>query len=430
MKNNFQIIIIIVFIAAAVIALLIFSGSIPLGGNSATTGAGTVTVWGTIRGDVVNPLLDEFNTANPAFVVKYVQKDKDTFDQDLLEALASGAGPDMFFISQDLAYHYGNKILVVPYTTYPMSAFQTNFASAGEVFTSPAGIIAFPVLIDPLVMYYNRTTLDTNGIVYPPATWDELVSMVPALTKKDDTNKINKSAVAFGHFSNVAHAKDILSMLFMQTGNKIVKEQGGRFISDLNNSSSTYQTEDMLKFYTDFANPQESIYSWNKSFPNARDYFSTENLAFYFGYASELTYLVNKNPNHNMLVASVPQIKGSNSKATMAQVTGLAISRFSTNSNTALIAAQQMSSGSFAAQLAQNLGVAPARRDLLAVKPTDSYFSVFYKSALYAQSWLDPSPKDTDDIFSKMIDGVLSNIFRADQAISDASSKISLLLNK
>jgi len=47
---------------------------------------------------MINTPLDDFNNANPTFVVKYVQKMPDTFDQDLLEALATGSGPDMFFL--------------------------------------------------------------------------------------------------------------------------------------------------------------------------------------------------------------------------------------------------------------------------------------------------------------------------------------------
>ena len=130
------------------------------------------------------------------------------------------------------------------------------------------------------------------------------------------------------------------------------------------------------------------------------------------------------------MVTEIPQISNSGFKLTSARVTGLAISAFSKNMNTAFIAAGKMSNGDFASKLANTLGVTPARRDLLAVKPTDAYSPVFYASTLYAKSWLDPSTKDTDDIFRKMIDGVLSNAFRPSDALVDAQAKMSLLLNK
>jgi hypothetical protein len=80
--------------------------------------------------------------------------------------------------------------------------------------------------------------------------------------------------------------------------------------------------------------------------------------------------------------------------------------------------------------LANVLGVAPARRDLLATLPKDSFSPVFYSSALFAKSWLDPSPKDTDDIFRRMIDGILSNNADLGSAIANASSRLNLLLAK
>lgn len=336
MKPNFQLIIIIIFVGAAILGILVFAGIIPLGSTKTKAGGlGTVVLWGTVPTALITNAVESFNDANSTFVVQYVQKSADTFDQDLLEALAAGTGPDMFFLPDNLAYHYKNKIFTIPYTSYSPSAFRSIFASAGEVFLTSNGILAFPMSIDPLMLYYNRSILDANGIIYPPATWDNLVDITPTLTKKDEANKITKSAIALGHFSNVAHATGILTALFMQAGNPIISESDGKYTSVLDTPMGSYNLSSVLKFYTDFADPNNSIYSWNKSFPNSSDAFSAENLAFYFGYASELRSLVNKNPNQNFFVASFPQIKNAKFKSTGARVTGIAISAFSKNFNTA-----------------------------------------------------------------------------------------------
>ncbi|MEK7147021.1 MAG: hypothetical protein AAB772_02065, partial [Patescibacteria group bacterium] len=113
-----------------------------------------------------------------------------------------------------------------------------------------------------------------------------------------------------------------------------------------------------------------------------------------------------------------------------ANVTGIAILSSSKNFNTAFTAAGLLSAGDFASKFALATGTVPARRDLLKVKPVDSYSSIFYDSALYARSWFDPSPAGTDNIFRNMIDGVLSNNLTVENAISDASSKLGLLLLK
>ncbi|MFH1201180.1 MAG: extracellular solute-binding protein [bacterium] len=429
MKGNFQIIILIIFVAAAIFGVLVFSGAIPIG-QTGPGSLGKVVLWGMVPNITISNAIKDFNDANPTFVVNYVQKSADTFDQDLLEASASGTGPDMFFLPDNLIFHYADKIFTIPYESYPLVSFKNNFASAGEVFLTSEGILAFPMSIDPLMMYYNRSMLDASGVVYPPVSWEEMTSIVPLLTKKNDANKIIKSAIAFGHFSNIIHAKDILATLFMQAGNPIIKEKDGVFISTLDSSIGSFNLPSILKFYTDFADPNNVLYAWNKSFPNSIDAFSREDLAFYFGFAGELQSLVNRNPNQNFFVAPMPQIKNSNSKVTGARVTGLAISAFSKNLTTAFTAASLMATGDFASRLTTVTGLAPARRDLLAAKPQDAYSPIFYSSALYAKSWLDPSPKDTDAIFSGMINAVLSNNMSVTDAIKDASAKMSLLLFK
>lgn len=432
MKGNFQVIILIVFIIAAILGVLVFSGAIPLGNDGDDNAQGTVVLWGTVKSQILNRLLEDFNRLNPAFIVKYVEKSPDTFDGDLLEALASGKGPDLFFISDNLAFKYSDKIFTIPYQSFPLNSFKNNFVGAGEVFLTSKGVLAFPLAVDPMMMYYNRSILDANSIAYPPTHWDELINLTTILTKKDDRGAIVKSAVAMGQFSNVLHAKDLLATLFMQVGNPIVTEKNGSFISVLNRSdnNSGYDLSLILKFYTDFADPLKEVYSWNKSFSNSRDAFSAENLAFYFGYASELQSLINKNPNQNFLVASIPQVKNSNFKLTSAKVTGIAVSSFSKNFNTAFTAASLMANGDFAAKFADSIKVAPARRDLLTNAPTDAYLPTFYTSAFFAKSWLDPSPKETDSIFQGMIEKVLSNSMTTTQAISDASAKLGLLLVK
>jgi maltose-binding protein MalE len=130
------------------------------------------------------------------------------------------------------------------------------------------------------------------------------------------------------------------------------------------------------------------------------------------------------------LVTQVPQVKNSKFKLTNAKVTGVAVSSFSKNLQTAVLTADLMANGEFARDLATLLAIAPARRDLLNQRPTDAYFPHFYTSALIARSWLDPSPTDSNNVFRRIIDGVLSNSMTPYEAIGDADSKLQLLLRK
>ncbi|MES2023203.1 MAG: extracellular solute-binding protein [Patescibacteria group bacterium] len=427
--KNFQLIMLIVFIVAAILGVLVFSGAIPIGKSDTPGVGGTVVLWGTLNQQLMAPAVADFNTANPNYILKYVQKSPATFDQNLLEALASGTGPDIFLLPNDLAYHYSNRILPISYQSFSLASFKSSFASAGEVFLNSKGILALPLMIDPMVMYYNRSALDSNNIVNPPVYWDELQNLITILNKKDQDKQLVKSAFALGQFANVTHAKDIISTIFMQSGNPIVAEKNGSYFSVMKNSSQNFpDLSNALQFYTSFADPTSNAYSWNRALPQSIDAFSAENLAFYFGYASELPALVSRNPNQNFLVAPMLQLRNSSTKVTFGRVLGVSVLSSSKNPTGALTVATLLVNSDFASKISTALSVAPARRDLLSIKQTDAYFPIFYSSALFTKSWLDPSPQNTDDIFQAMVENVLSGNKTADQSLTGASAQLGLLL--
>jgi ABC-type glycerol-3-phosphate transport system substrate-binding protein len=428
--KNFQLITMFVFAGCAVFGIMVFSGAIPIGQSKNDAVKGNLTMWGTIDSQAISQAIEDFNRENQNIVITYVPKSVNTFDMDLLEALASGVGPDLFLLPNDLVYRYNNRIFTIPYASYPVANFKQVFATAGDVFLNSKGVVAFPLLIDPMVMYYNRGMLDSNNIVNPPVYWDELQSITPSLTKKDTDGRIIKSSVAFGQFFNVNNAKDILSAFFMQTGNPITKELANNYISTISANQSEVDLGNMLQFYTDFTNPTSPNYTWNRSLPNSVNAFSAEDVAFYFGYASELNSLINRNPNQNFLSAPIPQFKNINDKTTIARVTGIAVSAFTKNQSAAISAAGQLATGDFSQKVANALFIAPARRDLLTARPTDQYMPIVYNSALFARSWVDPSPRDTDVIFRGMIENTVSGLMTASNAVNDAGSKINLLFNR
>jgi hypothetical protein len=58
--------------------------------------------------------------------------------------------------------------------------------------------------------------------------------MTPLLTKRDTkTSSVIQSAISFGEYVNVVHAKDILAMLFLQVGSPIVALENGKLAPKL-----------------------------------------------------------------------------------------------------------------------------------------------------------------------------------------------------
>ena len=100
MKSNiFQLAILAVF-AFLAIAGVIFFAFFSSGSKSTT---GNVTLWGTLDASIMKEQLEFIRDATEDVEqrITYVEKDPRTYNDDLIEALASGTGPDLFLLAQD-----------------------------------------------------------------------------------------------------------------------------------------------------------------------------------------------------------------------------------------------------------------------------------------------------------------------------------------
>ena len=427
--SNFQVAILGIFGFFIIVAVLIFSGIIPGLGGSKGSVAGEVVLWGTIPSNQISGLMEDFNRQYKPLSVTYIEKNQSSFDKDLVEALASGIGPDIIMLSRELIYRHADKVYPIPYATLSERAFKDTFVEEGELYLTSVGILALPFRLDPMVMYYNRNILSGAGISLPPSSWEEVFSIAPKLVTKDQSGNITQSAVSFGEFRNVNYAKDILVLLTMQAGNPIVEKSGGGFKAVFGDTFgfSLKPADEALRYYTNFSNPVQPVYSWSRSLPNSRDAFLSGSLAFYFGYASELLGLRSQNPHLNFDVAKVPQTKGASAKVTIGRIDGLSVMKSSKNISAALQTVTLMTGPDTSFKLAQNTSLPPPRRDLLANKPSDAYMNVFFDSALMSRGWIDPAPASTSAIFQSLIESVASGRLRVSEAVMNANSELARL---
>ncbi len=431
--SNFQIIILVVFGVFLIIGVLMFSGFIPGLRSPDIEGlTGQVTIWGTLPRTPVQDLLDEVTQKHRAISIVYVEKSATTFDKDIIEAIASGVGPDLIMLPEELIYRYADKVLPISFETLPERTYRDTFIEEGELYLSSQGALGLPLSVDPLILYWNRDMLSGAGISAPPKTWEELLTMVPALVVKDSSGNIKKAGIAFGEVRNITHAKDVLALLFIGAGNPITSKEEGilRSVLDESLGMSLRPGEEALRFYTEFSNPVKGTYSWNKSLPASRDMFITGDLALYIGYASELFGIRERNPHLNFDVAGVPQTGGEGTKGTLGHILALSVVRNSDNAIGAYGVASLMSGEDFSFKLAQSIALPPVRRDLLSKRPSDAYQNVFYQSALISKSWVDPSPEATNLIFKTAVENVVSGKERPGDAIRTASRELSKLLTR
>ncbi len=431
----------LIFIGVLIIAIVAAIGVFAL--NKASSGVtSNVVIWGTLPDTTMQTFLQRQEMV-AAFTAKkinvtYVSKSADTFDQTVVNAIASGKGPDAILISQDAALQYLDKVVQIPFSNFSQRAYtdpQTGFVQESELFLTSTGIEALPFTIDPMVMYWNRTLLTNAGIASPPKSWSQLYNpdgLIAQINKIDVNHNVLKTALALGTYDNVYHAKDILSLLMFQAGTPIVsKDTNGNLQSALSNSNSTAVQNGAvaaLSFYTQFADPAKNLYSWNSALPLSRDAFTAGDLALYFGYASELGNLSTRNPNLNFDVALMPQSLTSGANVTFGKVYGLAILKSSPNVTATANALITLTSSASQAVWSKVSGYPPVTRDLLAIKPSSPFMSVFYTAALQSQGWLDPNRTATDGIFSNMVGSVLSGSKRPEDAVVDGGNSLSQLL--
>ncbi len=423
--SKFQLIFTGVFVALIFFAVILFS----IGGiGSSNNQSSDLVVWGTLNAAQFSQIVERSGLKNnKSLKFTYVQKNDATFDTDFIEALASGVGPDLFFLPQNSILKHQDKLYVIPYKTLSERDFKDVFIEEGELYLTSKGVLGIPFIIDPLVMYWNRTIFSNAGVSAPPKYWSDLYDLAPRLVTKDGALNVRQSAIAFGEYSNVSHAQDILSMLVMQAGGKIAERQSDVVTSTLLNkyNAPIVPANTALSFYTEFTNPLKPFYSWNRSLLASKNYFISGDLAIYIGYASEVGEIRAKNPNLNFDVAKVPQSKETTQTLTFGSMQALAIPKASKKQAGAVEAALLLVGKPALTELINVTSLPPVRRDMLLSQPDDKYMSIFYESAVQARAWLEPDRSQTKNIFKEMIESVTSGR----RTINESVSRTDLELN-
>ncbi len=427
--STFQLAVLAIFGLLILAGLGVFAAS---GGLTGSSNAGAVVIWGTLPQAQMDSLLGALRSQDKTFQnVTYVQQDPTNYSSTLINSMAAGGGPDLFMIDQSQLAQFADKLLVIPYNSYSQGAYEAAFVGEGSLFLSPAGIRALPFSIDPLVMYWNKDLFATAGVASPPLYWGDLITLAPKITSLDASKNVTQAAVALGEWRNIANAKAILSALMMQAGDPIVTlAQDGSLSSQLGNQTpgaAESPAASALRFYTEFADPNKTDYSWNRALPASTDAFVGGQLAVYFGFASEYQSLLARNPNLNFGVADLPQLSQTGKHLTFGNITGIAISRTAHNGNGALSVAEALSGQTAVGTYAQESGLPAVRRDVSTNASANAAAGVFAQSALIANGWLDPNPTATDSLFQSMIESVVSGAADPTQAVQSAAQSMQAL---
>lgn len=427
----FQGIVVGVFGLGALIGLFVFATYTNSGESDAI---GPVIIWGALpKEDMQKAFITIAQTNTALKDVSYLQKDPTTLASELAAAIATGAAPDLILASQEELRALAKFITPIPFGTLSASTFTNSFVDGATVFAAQNGYYGIPFLIDPLVLFWNRSTFSSSGIAKPPATWEALTGLVPNMAILTPTRQITRGLIALGTYNNVHNARGILSSLFLQQGVPLSSYSANGMLSanlGVTASSGSPPGQSVLGFYTQFADPSKVSYTWNGSLPDSEQSFLVGDLALYLGYVSRARYLRSANPNLNFNVAPLPQPATARVKSAYGLIYALMIPRGAKNAAGAYQVAATLSNSTEQSIAAAATGLAPANVSVLATEPADPVSAVAYAGALYTKGWLSPAPADTDSVFSGMIGNVISGRLTLEAALVSAERSLSSLLQK
>ena len=372
----------------------------------------TLEFWGVYDdSDIIEPFIKEFRKIQPNIKIIYRKKLFDNYQKELLDAWASGRGPDIFYIHNTWLFKYIDKITPCPEKLMSLKNYHNSFVDVCyNDFVENSYIYAVPLYVDTLALFYNKDFFNSAGIPTPPETWEDFIEDVKKLTIKDEFGNIKRAGAAIGTYKNVNRAFDILSLLMLQSGTKMVdkKRKKATFNEPVYYQGEKYPVGEMaLQFYTDFANPLKEVYTWNNYMHYSIDAFYEESVAMMFNYSYHIFTIRKKAPYLNFGVSFMPQLKGREKDINYASYFGLSVSKKCKNPYWAWYFITWLVNKENSYKYLQKTKRPTARRDLVSLQENDIDLGIFAKQSLTASSWHIPDKEAVEKIFENMIESVI-----------------------
>ena len=267
--------------------------------KSGPKGPVELTYWGLWEEeDLLRPLILQFESQNPNIKVNYVRQSSVNYKSRVQTQVREGTGPDVFRIHNSWMPMFEADLYPAPSDILTTDEFgKTFYPVAKDSLVKNSQILAVPMEIDGLALYYNEEIL--NGVGgQVPKSWQEFINTAIKMTVRDQSGQIQTAGAALGTSGNVDHFSDILGLLILQ--------QPG---ASLENPASP-QVAEILRFYTGFVtDPRKK--TWDVNLSKSTDMFASGRLGFYFAPSWRAHELRVTNPNLKFKITPVPQLTAS-----------------------------------------------------------------------------------------------------------------------
>ena len=365
--------------------------------------------------DDFDEIFAAYKKLHPFVGINYRKFRYGEYEEELIDALAEDRGPDIFSIHNTWVQKYKNKIQPVPPAitmAYPIVRGNLKKEIIPELRTKRSitltelknkyidvitddvvlnnKILALPLAVDTLVLYYNRDLLNNAGIAEPSKYWNrEFQQNIRRLTKLDSRGQIIQSGIALGGGDNIERSADILGVLMMQNGTRMTDDFGN---VSFHKHYDEYKTQynpglEALRFYTDFANPAKEVYSWNNNLPSSVEMFVQGKLAFMLGYSYHLPTIKSRAPKLNLGISTLPQIEGSDKSINFANYWVETVSKKSKHVNEAWDFVQFATKAENIRPYLSSTNKPSALRSVVGEQANDEKIGVFASQVLTSKTW-------------------------------------------
>lgn len=423
--------------STALIFLLLYLALGQIGGGGPGRSV-TLQFWGTFDdSDFYEQAIGDFSRANPGIRIVYRKFNFEDYEKELINSFASGTGPDIWLMHNTWLPKHWDKIQPLPQKIegedepiFTIKDFQDQFLDVTSADLTFGGVIyGLPVYVDTLGLYYNKDLFNTAGITSPPKTWEDFNDAVRRLTVIDGRGNITRSGATIGTAGNINRSTDILSLLMLQSGVKMITDDFsaasfGRAVQ------SEKVGEVALQYYTDFANPTKSIYTWDDRQHYSIDAFTQGQAAIMFNYSHHIATIRSRAARFNFGTAKVPQINGTPVAVNYANYWAPTVSKQSKDAVIAWKFLVYLSSAQGARYYVTASNRPSARRDLVEQQKNDPDLGVFAEQALSARSWYQVDSSAIETIFAEMINDVNFGRSSIAESLSAAENKVNVLMRQ
>lgn len=410
--------------------------------------------------DVMDKIISEYESSHKGLKINYrMFVDFDEYMDLILNEMAEGEGPDIFSMQNTWFASNYKKVSPMPLTAGSPTDFGTLFVDVAskdlvmkDNSTGLDKVFGLPLTVDTLALFYNKEQFEdaipSRG--KPSTTWSGIVEDVQKLVKEDNSfSRFDVAGIAMGRADNINRAVDLFYLLMLQNGADFYDEEMGQAtFASTKSSSGTKAALDALDLYTSFADESQKNYSWNEFVVDSNsslreiEAFARGDVSMIIGYSFTYEEIINQIDvlrsngvntidKSNVKVAPIPQVNdpetSKEKRVAYASYFAESVSRNSKYPDLAWDFLVFMTTKESLTTYFKEFKKPTSRRDMIEDQKNDPIYGVFVSQIGYAESFPIVDYYRYKEIFTNLIDSVVSGA-TANKALIIAQEEINKLM--